>query len=156
MPEPPLTVIFVRPDAPPPPPESTVPVTPEGLTRAFNTFALALAREALLSPEERAAKAKEIVAFVSKLLDVINQAAHQWPACTPALPSLEEALAGVTPPDRTCQRCTCWRQYYEAWKRTAAPAWWPNAEAATREELEAWIASYSRRASNHARARTSR
>ncbi len=122
MSEPPLTVIFARPDAPPTPPENTVPVTPEALTRAFNTFALVLAKEALLSPEERAAKAKEIVAFVSRLLGVITQAAHQWPACTPAFPSLEEARAGVTPPDRTCQECACWRQYYEAWKRTAAPA----------------------------------
>ena len=145
MSEPSPAVIFVQSDAPPPPPEGIAPVTPEALTRAFHTFALALAKEALLSPEERAAKATEIAAYVSKLLGVINLAAHQWPACTPAFPSSEDVRAGIPPPDRTCQHCSCWRQYYDAWKQTTAPPWWPNPNAATREELEAWVAKQTRR-----------
>mgnify|MGYP001561555082 CR=1 FL=1 len=133
-----VAVIFVRPDAPPAAPEGASPVTPEGLKKALNTFALAMAKEALLDPEERARKAPEIVAFVSKLLAVIDQAVRQWPPCSPAFPSLEDAMAGITPPDRICGECACWSQHYEAWKTPEAPAWWPNAEAVSREELETW------------------
>jgi len=39
-------------------------VTPERLTRALNTLALCLAKEALLSPDERAGRAEEIATFV--------------------------------------------------------------------------------------------
>lgn len=132
-------VVFVRPDAPPAALEGATPATPEGLRKALNTFALAMAKEALLDPEERARKAPEIVAFASKLLAIIDQAVRQWPPCSPAFPSLEEAIAGITPPDRICTECACWRQYYEAWKTTEAPAWWPNAEAVSREEIETWV-----------------
>ena len=140
MADPLIRVLFVRSDAPIPPPEATVPVTPESLARALNTLALCLAKEALLSSEERAQRAEEIAAFVRRQLSVVNQAARQWPACTPAFPSREEAVNGIVPPERTCSACTCSRRPYEAWKATAAPAWWPNAEQAAREELEAWVA----------------
>jgi hypothetical protein len=110
------------------------------LFRALNTLTLAFAREALLSPDERTEKAGDIVAFVQTQLAVIDQAARQWPSCTPAFPSPEEAMAGIDPPERTCSECTCWRRQYEAWKQTVAPAWWPNAEQVARENLEAWIA----------------
>lgn len=125
-------------------PDKPSTITAEELLTAFTRFALALAREALLTSEERTQKAEAIAAFVRAQLTVIDQAARQWPACTPALPSLEEARAGLSPPDRTCQQCACWRQYYEAWKRTGAPAWWPNADQASREELEAWAAQRQR------------
>lgn len=58
----------------------------------------------------------------------------------PGVPVPEEAMQGIVPPERTCSTCTCWRRHYEAWKHTVAPAWWPNAEPVTREELEAWVA----------------
>lgn len=135
-----IQVFFVRAEAPTPPPEGATSVTPERLIRALNTLALAMAKEALLSPEGRAAKAGEIAAFVRTHLAVLDQAVRQWPSCTPAFPSPEEATAGIDPPDRTCSECTCWRRHYEAWKQTAAPAWWPNAEQIAREELEAWFA----------------
>jgi hypothetical protein len=135
-----IRVLFVRSDPPSSPGEGTAPVTPERLARALNTLALCLAKEALLSPEERAQRAEEIAAFVRRQLAVIDQAARQWPACTPAFPSLEEAINGIVPPERTCSTCTCWRRHYEAWKHTVAPAWWPNAEPVAREELEAWVA----------------
>lgn len=134
------SVLFVRRDAPGSPEESGAPVSAERLARALNTLALCLAKEALLSPEERAQKAEEIAAFVRRQLAVVDQAARQWPACTPAFPSLEEAMQGIAPPDRTCSTCTCWRRHYEAWKETVAPAWWPNAEPVAREELQAWVA----------------
>ncbi len=135
-----IQVLFVRAEAPTPPPEGATPVTPERLIRALNTLALAMAKEALLSPEGRAAKAGEIAAFVRTHLAVLDQAVRQWPSCTPAFPSPEEATAGIDPPERTCSECTCWRRQYEAWKQTAAPAWWPNAEQVAREDLEGWIA----------------
>ncbi len=136
----PITVVFVRPRTPPPTPEGVGPVTPEALARALNTLALCVAREGLLTPDARAEKAGEIATFVRKHLAVVDQAARQWPACTPAFPSLEEALAGAAPLDRTCGECGCWRRHYDAWKKTMAPPWWPNAEEAGREELEAWVA----------------
>ena len=140
MADPLISVLFVRRDAPSSPGEGGAPVTPERLARALNTLALCLAKEALLSVEERTQKAGEIAAFVRRQLAVVDQAARQWLACTPAFPSLEEAMQGIVPPDRTCSACTCWRRHYEAWKQTVAPAWWPNAEPVTREELEAWVA----------------
>ena len=140
MADPLIRVLFVRSDAPGSPGEGTATVAPERLARALNTLALGLAKEALLSPEERAQRAEEIAAFVRKQLSVVDQAARQWPACTPAFPSTEEAMKGTVPPERTCSACTCWRRHYEAWKHTVAPAWWPNAEQVAREELEAWVA----------------
>ena len=140
MPDPLIRVLFVRRDTPSSPGEGGATVTPERLARALNTLALCLAKEALLSPEERARRAEEIAAFVRRQLDVVDQAARQWPACTPAFPSLEEGVNGIVPPERTCSACTCWRRHYEAWKRTTATAWWPNAEPVAREELEAWVA----------------
>ena len=135
-----ISVLFVRSDALGSPGEGSATVTPERLARALHTLALCLAKEALLSPEERAQRAEEIAAFVRRQLSVVDQAARQWPACIPAFPSREEAVNGIVPPERTCSACTCWRRHYEAWKVTAAPAWWPNAEQIAREELEAWVA----------------
>lgn len=140
MADPLIRVLFVRRDATSLPGEGIATVTPERLARALNTLALCLAKEALLSAAERARKAEEIAAFVRRQLAVVDQAARQWPACTPAFPSFEEAMQGIVPPERTCSTCTCWRRHYEAWKHTVAPAWWPNAEPVTREELEAWVA----------------
>ena len=140
MADPLIRIVFIRSDALLPPAEATVLVTAESLARALNTLALCLAKEALLSLEERAGKAEEIAAFVRRQLAVVDQAARQWPACTPAFPSLEEAMQGIVPPERTCSTCTCWRRHYETWKHTVAPAWWPNVEPVTREELEAWVA----------------
>jgi len=140
MADPLIRVLFVRRDAPSSAGEGGAPVTPDRLARALNTLALCLAKEALLSVEERASKAEEIAAFVRRQLAVVDQAARQWPACTPAFPSLEEAMNGLVPPDRTCSECTCWRRHYEAWKHTVAPAWWPNAEKIPREELQASVA----------------
>ena len=134
-----LRVVFVR-AAPPTTPEGGRPIDVPALFRALNTLTLAFAREAILSPDERTEKAGDIVAFVQTQLAVIDQAARQWPSCTPAFPSPEEAMAGIDPPERTCSECTCWRRQYEAWKQTAAPAWWPNAEQVAREDLEGWIA----------------
>ncbi len=138
-----LKVVFVR-ETPPATPEGGRPIDVPALFRALNTLTLAFAREALLSPDERTEKAGDIVAFVQTQLAVIDQAARQWPSCTPAFPSLEEAQASILPPERTCSECGCWRRYYETWKTMMAPAWWPNADQAERRELERWVRHQAR------------
>ncbi len=155
MPDPPIRLLFVRSEAASSPEESAVPVTPERLVRALNTLALCLARETLLSADERARKADDIAAFVRRQLDFVDQAARQWPACTPAFPSQEEAMAGIEPPERTCSTCTCWRRHYEQWKHTLAPAWWPNADRVARDELEALVARQQGAVRRQARAEPS-